>query len=322
MFSEISIDLSRPLAARWNLSADQCGQARELLAFYQRDLGMAADAVPLICAAARDRLAPSHLAEIESLAAQAGVPCDLAMLGNLYYDVLKAVWFRAFGCTAFAIDTPEGPLHARNLDWWTGNAALARYTAICRFTGAPAGGFTSVGWPGLAGVFSAVAPGRFAVTLNAVLSEDDAQLACPVVFLLRTVLESAPDFAAALRVLAETPIASDCLLLLTGTRRGEMAVIERTPSRSAVRHPEHGFIAVTNGYQALAAEGHAPGALSTWCGRSARIHELAAQRRPRTPDECFACLRDDRVQMGITVQQMVFHAASPHFSHPFCYGAR
>jgi len=48
-------------------------------------------------------------------------------LGNCYYDALKVV----LGCTAFAVDTGDEILHARNLDWWTENAALARYTTVC-----------------------------------------------------------------------------------------------------------------------------------------------------------------------------------------------
>ncbi len=48
--------------------------------------------------------------------------------------------------------------------------------------------------PGFVGVFSGVAPGRFAVTLNAVLSAEPPQPATPVVLLLRTVLEHAQTF--------------------------------------------------------------------------------------------------------------------------------
>ena len=107
------------------------------------------------------------------------------VLCNLYYDALKVILSRVFGCTAFAIDTPRGVLHARNLDWWTENSAPARYTATSHFVNAPAGVFTTVGWPGFMGVFSGIAPGRFAVTLNAVLSLERSQLATPVVLLIR-----------------------------------------------------------------------------------------------------------------------------------------
>src|SRR5262249_42706917 len=143
---------------------------------------------------------------------------------------LKAVLGPVFGCTAFAVDMGDQVLHARNLDWWTEGSLLSRYTAACRFVGAPAGEFTTVGWPGFVGAFSGIAPGRFAVTLNAVLSDEPAQLGTPVVLLIRRTLEEARSFTEAVRTLSETPIPCDCLLLVTGVRSGEMAVIERSPS--------------------------------------------------------------------------------------------
>lgn len=60
---------------------------------------------------------------------RAKVPLDEVVCGNLYYDALKAV---LVGCTAFAVDTPTGPLHARNLDWWTENDSLRRRYASVR----------------------------------------------------------------------------------------------------------------------------------------------------------------------------------------------
>lgn len=61
------------------------------------------------------------------------------------------------------------------------------------------------------------------------------------------VLDEARTFAEARPVLCETPIPCDCLLLLTGVAAGELAVIERTPARFAIRGPNSGFIALTNG---------------------------------------------------------------------------
>ena len=58
------------------------------------------------------------------------------VLCNLYYDALKVILSRDFGCTAFAIDAPGCVLHARNLDWWTENSALARNTATSHFVNA------------------------------------------------------------------------------------------------------------------------------------------------------------------------------------------
>ena len=123
------------------------------------------------------------------------------------------------------------------------------------------------------GVFSAVAPGRFAVTLNAVLSLESAQLATPVVLLIRTAFEEARTFSEALARLSDAPLPCDCLLLLTGVRPGELVVIERTPSRCALRHPKDGHVCVTNGYQQLDAglDAGRSELLDTWCQRFERV---------------------------------------------------
>jgi acid ceramidase len=161
-------------------------------------------------------------------------------------------------------------------------------------------------------VFSGIAPGRFAITLNAVLSMEPTQLATPVVFLLRTVFEQAATFDDALALLTETPLPCDCLLLLTGVRAGELGVIERTPSRHALRYAKNGYVSVTNGYQELnAGIGSAPSELlATWCQRIERVEALIQSRRPQNPQDCFTYLNDPQVCMNMTVQQMVFRAAT------------
>src|SRR5258707_8346300 len=151
---------------------------------------------------------------MESLAQQVSLPVSDIALCNFYYDALKVVLGNILGCTAFAIDTPDGVLHARNLDWWMDNQTLARYTTICNFVGGAAGNFTTIGWPGFIGAFSGIAPGRFAITLNAVLSLEPAVPATPVVLILRSVLEEAQSFDEALSILSAASLPSDSLLLL------------------------------------------------------------------------------------------------------------
>ncbi len=300
------VDLRKPAAVRWTLSPEQTGWARDLLLAYQRDLGLSPS---LVSQMSRPVVRRDYWNEMEGLASLAKVPLDDVVCGNLYYDALKAV---LVGCTAFAVDTPKGPLHARNLDWWTENDSLRRYTMSTRFTGAIAGEFTTVGWPGFVGVFSGTAPGRFAVTLNAVISDEPLQAASPIVFLLRQVLEEAPDFQSALRTLQEVPLASDSLLLLTGTQAGEMAVIERTPSRAETRFGQNGCIFVANDYRVMQTglSNIKSELQATACSRYDRVSALIASRVPQSAERCFAYLDDPNVRMGITVQQMVFQAST------------
>ena len=112
------VDLTKPATVRWTFSPEQIAWARDLLTTYQRDLGLSAS---LVSEMSRPVIREEYWNEMEGIASGANVPIDDVVCGNLYYDALKAV---LIGCTAFAVDTPEGPLHARNLDWWTENDSL------------------------------------------------------------------------------------------------------------------------------------------------------------------------------------------------------
>ena len=151
----------------------------------------------------------------------------------------------------------------RLVDERTGSA---RYTATSHFANVPAGDFTTVGWPGFMGVSSAVAPERFAVTLNAVLSLESAQLAMPVVLLIRTVFEEARPFSEALARLSDAPLPCDCLLLLT----------RRSPRRTR-RHRAHAFAV-----RASPSEGRL-------CLRDKRLSRTRRRHRRRTSELLNTC---------------------------------
>jgi hypothetical protein len=316
MTGYIDVDLLRPAHERWRLPPELVAQGRALLAVYTADFGGTPEAAAGVGELVQPLLEPDHWGEIEGVARQLGVPHSAVLVANLYYDALKFV----LGCTAIAVDTPTGPLHARNLDWWAPNRMLAEYTLVTRFTGAPAGPFLTIGWPGFAGALSGLAPRRFAVTLNAVLSAERGELATPITFLLRTVLERARSYDEAVAHLARTPIASDCLLLVTGVEPGQMVVIERTPTRHALRHPTDGLLQVTNDYLLLGNRPGEPGNTlqATSCRRFERMQALLARERPRDFARCLAYLSDPEVRMEITVQQMAFHAASGEHELQVC----
>ncbi len=305
MLPEIHIDLGKSPSNRWHLSPIQQEQARQLLTSYLADIGGVHQFSGMLTQYAELFMQPDHLEEIKSLAEIVNCSVEEALLVNLYYDAIKLV----MGCTAFAVDTPDGPLHARNLDWWTENAMLTDYTTITHYSGGY-NTFKTVGWSGYIGALSGVAPDRFAITLNAVLSNDPPAFAKPISLFLRSVFETAKTYAEAVDLLMSEEIASDCLLLISGINAGEMAVIERTPTRSAIRHPENGFITVANDYIALdSSEVKSTSQLQTTsCGRFEKATEHLTHKLPTSPADCFAILQDSSIQMNITVQQMVFSA--------------
>lgn len=306
MDTDTTVDLTRAPGERWQLSTQHVAHARQLIDFYFKDLGVTDEVAETVLEMGRPVVPEPYWEEIESIATQIGVTPARALIGNAYYDLIKS----EMGCTAFAADTPDGPLHARNLDWWTEGGLLQNTTALTRFEGGPAGVFFTVGWPGFIGAFSGMAPGRFAVTLNAVLSEEPAQLAMPVVLLIRKVLEDAVNYQEAVERLSITTIPCDCLLLVSGIKRGEMCVIERTPTKYERRGPESGAIVVANDYLLMNYGGVPRGELQeSSCGRFDRISSLIREG-PTTLGECLGYLNDPQVRMGITVQQMAFRTQS------------
>ena len=100
--------------------------------------------------------------------------------------------------------------------------------------------------------------------------------------------------------------------MLTGIRAGEMAVIERTPSRAEVRLGENGRIFVTNDYRLMQTglRNLESELQTTACRRYDRVSALVASRVPQDADRCLDYLSDATVRMGITVQQMVLQAST------------
>jgi hypothetical protein len=308
MTVELDVNLLNPPNKRWQLPDTLRDQARQLLKMYLCDLGDIQQFTGIVDSYSREFISPEYLEEMQSLADQSGKPLAEVIIANLYYDVLKL----SFGCTAFAVDTPNGPLHARNLDWWTEENLLSEYTLVTWFNNGPTGPFATIGWPGFVGAFSGIAPGRFAVTLNAVLSNEPFALAKPITLLLRSVLESCRNFKDAVEVLTSERIASDCLLLITGPNEGQMVVVERTPQKAMIREAEKGLVIVTNDYLLIDSdmtETMAP-IQETSCTRYECVMECLSKQLPYTEKDCLDILSNPSVLMGITVQQMVMSARS------------
>ncbi|QDT91761.1 C45 family autoproteolytic acyltransferase/hydolase [Gimesia algae] len=307
MVPEITVSLFDLPRNRWRLSEQQVDWAGELIRRTVDEVGDIAPYKELLTTYSSHFVKDEYIAEIEGLAAQSGTDFIQALAANLYYDFVKLL----LGCTAFAVNTDSGPIHARNMDWFSHNNSLSEFTTIVNFVESDGKlRFQSVGWPGSVSVLSGMAPGRFTVTLNAVLSDEPIQAATSSALLIREVCQIANNYEEAVNILSTRPITSDCLLLVTGTRRGEMAVIERTPTRSAIRTTEEDFLVVTNDYRALDCNGgDATGDIyETACGRFDAASRCLSSKLPTCPDECFEILDDSNVKMQITVQQMVMCA--------------
>jgi len=298
------INLDLPPSKRWGFLIDYKNETNELLGYYLNDFEGADFIFHLISDYKKQIISSEYLEEIEFIASISDFSPDQVLIANLYYDVLKFY----LGCTAFATEYNGTIYHSRNLDWHTDNNLLGKHSRIFDFQRNGKTIFKTVSWPGFIGALSGMKPGKFSLTLNAVLSNDSPEIALPVSFLLRDILNSANSFEHAKTILETTIIASDCLILLSGTESKEMAVIERTPKRFSTRVSQNGYIIVTNDYKQL--ENNITGESllqSTSCGRYDRAEQLIAIHSPENSEECLEILKDREVMMNITVQQMVFN---------------
>ena len=305
------VNLDLPPAQRWTFLAEHTDEINELLGFYLNDF---AEASPIFenIALYKDAIIPQHYQEeLASIAAISNFTADEVLIANLYYDILKFY----LGCTAFVAAKEGQILHARNLDWHTDNNMLSRYSCIFDYQKGGQTIFKTVGWLGFIGVLSGIKLQRFSLTFNSILSYDMPEIAYPVSFLLRDVLENALTFQTAKTQLETTTIASDCLLLLSGIKPNEKVVIERTPTRFVTRTTKDNYIVVTNDYKELENAKQENSLLqSTSCRRFDQTIYRLKKQLPLDTATCLSILKDEKIQMGITVQQMVFDNLSGEIS--------
>jgi hypothetical protein len=134
--------------------------------------------------------------------------------------------------------------NARNLDWWFPGNLLKEHVVINRMFNAPQGDYTTVSWPGLFGVLTAVAKGRFSVSVNHVKNRRNGRASMaaralggywPVMWAVRKALDECGNFDSVVDFLSGVPLLSPVLFAIAGVNPSQAVVIERTPERSAVR---------------------------------------------------------------------------------------
>ena len=257
--------------------------------------------------------------EINGLAAALDVKPRDVLLGNLAYDLAAAV-----GCSTFVVDTPTGPLHARNLDWTLPGRALRDGTTAVHVEGVAVGDYWLVTWPGFFGALTAVAPGRFSVSVNYVKQPQHDTVAAawqamggawPVPWAVRHALDSCKSFDQAVRYLRSVPLISPVLFAVAGTKAGEGVVIERGPDDYAVRKMDGACVTVTNHYQSEAFEDDNldPDELSDMLSpeRDAGLRANGGCRTVRDTAAAFRVLSRSRVILANTQHQVVMGAAQP-----------
>jgi isopenicillin-N N-acyltransferase like protein len=236
-------------------------------------------------------------------------PRDVAV-ANLSYDLVVG----ALGCSTVVLPTPDGPVVARNMDWWP-EEPLAKASYLIRCTEGTDWKFTSAGFPGAVGVVTGLSSRGFAVILNAVTSPDPVcKTGYPVLLHLRRVLEDAAGFNDALNRLSKQRLVTSALFTLVGSANEQRVVIERAPRRHALRwgKPNEPLV-TTNDYRLLdRPTGDAWDLERTSCGRFDRLWHLSVRRpvgEPIADEELLYWLTDEEVRQEITAQHVLIRPA-------------
>jgi hypothetical protein len=225
----------------------------------------------------------AHLDEIDEVARTLNRP-------GAYFFSVNYEW----GCTCRvspSADRTSARL-IRVLDWMT--PGLGRHLIAARVSGAPAGPFVTLTWPGYTGVLQAMAPQRFSVSLNQAPMRRATgfyyldwaagrrrvwSMPHPTpAHLLRHVVEHAHSFKEAREMLIEKPISTPAIFSIAGLKTQDTAVIERTEMDARVRDGVH---VAANHWEAPGWRGHARGADSP--GRAKLMHTVVPEFDPRFP---------------------------------------
>ena len=167
-----------------------------------------------------------------------------------------------WGCTSGVFYREDGVVLMRVLDWAL--PALGENTVVAHQSG-NAGDYYNVTWPGMSGIYNAMAPGRFAASINQapmrrhnrpfVLDWWTNRLnmrtatGLPPSHLLRKVFETARHYQEAKKMLMEEEIALPAIFVLSGISPGEGCVIERTEKDAAVRELQGDRVCAANHFE-------------------------------------------------------------------------
>lgn len=263
-----------------------------------------------------DYILPEHRLEILGLAL--GCPDVHPELGPYYHRLLNyhathdlshmavdRAWLP--GCTSFAAwglaTEKRHIIVGRNFDWEAAPVfERDRVLLICRpQRGIP---FVSLAWAGMVGVVSGMNQAGVSVTLNGARGKPPVKIGAPIALVARQVLQEARNLDDAIRIVSNASVFVSELFLVGSRDDGRVIVIEKTPTLTAIREPEHNFIICANHFQttelkndpnnlAFLADSSSP-------GRYSRADELLQTNNGKiNPARAAAILRDRLLPGGI-----------------------
>ena len=226
-------------------------------------------------------------------------------IGNGLQQAKNGIFKRLGFCTSVAFRRPRlGMVHCRNMDWPISQIKDATIVLDCK---SDAGPFKAVSVPGMVGVLSGVARGRFSMTVN---SKEDLNHVVPnpagwgATLLVRWIFECCGSYEAALRELRKAPAFVPFYVMLVGLKPDEAVVVEVNRSGRNRVHKQPGYpVAVANHYPAEISEDEEMDSQE----RQELVEERAIGCKAKSLSGCFSVVNEYPVMHAGTVQSMVLH---------------
>lgn len=186
------------------------------------------------------RLAPEHLAELETMAKASGIERNHLIAANLALDSL---------CTVLVSGADgHSPLRvARNMDFFPAGILGPATALVARH---PAGkhAFVAVTWPGYGGVITGMNDaGLTAAILQNYGSGKKSRDGTPIAFRTREILENSASLEAAATQFSAGAVAS-CHFLLLADAQNACVVWQDAQGNFHRHNPQNGWLAWSNGF--------------------------------------------------------------------------
>jgi len=202
----------------------------------------------------------------------------------------------AAACTGFAASGPgtaDGHTWmARNFDF-EGGDRLDREKIVAYVVPDEGIPYLSVTFAGLTGVTSGFNREGIGIFVNAWSAGETSSAGEPATLVAADVLERARNLEEAVGILQKAIVFVSDIYVVADGKTGELAVVEKTPSRCAVRRAENRILAA-NHPETPDFAGARLAASSTSLYRRERLEELLAQERPLDAKSAIRVLRDRR----------------------------
>lgn len=305
---EFLIDMTVPAEERWQ---DVIASSRRSALKLARWVLTALDRIPLshvirgAVVASHRQNGSIHDDDLSAWAAGLGMPHRDLIAVNAAFELCQLNESKITSPSLLFEDPDLGVVHARNVDFEM--KEIGEATVVYHFVGGPLE-FMAVSLPGLTGVLSGMAPGRFSVSMaNATPQGRPTLDFCPQM-LIRHVLETAKDYDAAVALLSDTPLRSPVLFTVAGVKPGQGCIIERTRKDAAVRPYGGGVLVAANHYVSSALNQHntSPALIDLSQALMRATARAAAPLALEELGDVFEVLNADGVVSDLTCQQVAF----------------